>query len=134
MSSFMIFPPWPAWRNNRPRSNLDHRCSARGPFPMTNAFAGHALAAVLRSVPIRERGRGGRGAAAHSLPLVHEILLQSHAGRALRARVRTCGMAMAETDDAKTPDRFGFRALAARLRAWRDDDSDRSIAQRIASG
>ena len=43
-------------------------------------------------------------------------------------------MAMAETDDAKTPDRFGFRTLATRLRAWRDDDSDRSIAQRIASG
>ena len=43
-------------------------------------------------------------------------------------------MAMAETDDAKTAGRFGFRALAARLRAWRDDESDRSIAQRIAGG
>jgi O-antigen/teichoic acid export membrane protein len=43
-------------------------------------------------------------------------------------------MATAEIDDAKTAGRFGFRALAARLRAWRDDDSDRSIAQRIAGG
>jgi len=43
-------------------------------------------------------------------------------------------MAMAETDDAKTAGRFGFRTLATRLRAWRADDSDRSIAQRIAGG
>ena len=43
-------------------------------------------------------------------------------------------MAMAETDDAKTADRFRFRTLAVRLQAWRDDDSDRSIALRIASG
>src|SRR6185437_16170950 len=70
----------------------------------------------------------------HSLPLVHKILLQFRAGRALRPRVRTCGMAMAETDDAKTAGRFGFRTLATRLRAWRADDSDRSIAQRIAGG
>src|SRR5712671_2081068 len=90
----------------------------------------------LRQVTVLSpSGTGARmagGPAAHSLPLVHKILLQS--GRAERARVRICGMAMAETDDAKTADRFRFRTLAVRLQAWRDDDSDRSIALRIASG
>src|SRR5262249_27204346 len=39
------------------------------------------------------------------------------------------GMAVTDTGTAQ---RFGWRALTARLRQWRDDGSDRSVAQRIA--
>lgn len=43
-------------------------------------------------------------------------------------------MAMADADGAKLAERSGFRAIASRLRGWRHDGSDRSVAQRIAGG
>ncbi len=41
-------------------------------------------------------------------------------------------MAVADTPDDGTAQRLGWRALAARLRGWRRDGSDRSVARRIA--
>jgi len=41
-------------------------------------------------------------------------------------------MAVADTTGSEKAQRRGWRALAARLRGWRHDGSDRSIAQRIA--
>jgi O-antigen/teichoic acid export membrane protein len=43
-------------------------------------------------------------------------------------------MAVADTDGGSTGQGFGPRALAARIRDWRGDASDRSVAQRIAGG
>lgn len=43
-------------------------------------------------------------------------------------------MAVAESDGGRIAQRTGWRALAARIRAWRGDASDRSVAQRIAGG